>query len=147
MRNVQCTVYIPVCPYANTVQLYPCITCPIRGSTTDLHKHYKKVCLIILEIHSILPSPLITILTIFPNLKTKPKTFQWFSRVPRSKFEANRSKGSWVMIGHANKYRLLLKGTVKEKWKGWKLITLALDRDPWKLYLMRLSREIDIKLC
>ena len=30
---------------------------------------------------------------------------------------------------------------------GWKLITLALDRDPWKLYLMFLSREIDIQLC
>ena len=30
---------------------------------------------------------------------------------------------------------------------GWKLITLALDRDPWKLYLMFQSREIDIKLC
>ena len=43
-----------------------------------------------------------------------------------------------------------LKGTVKEKRKGgigWKLITLALDRDPWKFYLMFLSREIDIKLC
>jgi len=30
---------------------------------------------------------------------------------------------------------------------GWKLITLAHDRDPWKFYLMLLSREIDIKLC
>ena len=30
---------------------------------------------------------------------------------------------------------------------GWKLITLALDRDPWKLYLMFLSREIDKQLC
>jgi len=30
---------------------------------------------------------------------------------------------------------------------GWKLITLALDLDPWKLYLMFLSREIDIQLC
>ena len=39
------------------------------------------------------------------------------------------------------------KGTAKENWKGWKLITLALDPDPWKLYLMFLSREIDIKLC
>ena len=29
---------------------------------------------------------------------------------------------------------------------GWKLITKALDRDPWKLDLMFLSREID-KLC
>ena len=29
---------------------------------------------------------------------------------------------------------------------GWKLITLALDRDPWKLYLMFLSREIDLQL-
>ena len=28
---------------------------------------------------------------------------------------------------------------------GWKLITLALDRDPWKLYLMFLSREIDLQ--
>ena len=31
--------------------------------------------------------------------------------------------------------------------KGWKLITLALDRDPWKLYLMFLSQEIDLQLC
>ena len=30
---------------------------------------------------------------------------------------------------------------------GWKLIPLALDRDPWKSYLMFLSREIDIQLC
>ena len=30
---------------------------------------------------------------------------------------------------------------------GWKLITLALDRGPWKLCLMFLSREIDIQLC
>ena len=29
---------------------------------------------------------------------------------------------------------------------GWKILILALDRDPWKLYLMFLSREIDIKL-
>ena len=28
-----------------------------------------------------------------------------------------------------------------------KLITLALDRDPCKLYLMFLSQEIDVKLC
>ena len=38
----------------------------------------------------------------------------------------------------------------KGKMKGarsWKLITLGLDRDPWKLYLMFLSWEIDIKLC
>ena len=30
---------------------------------------------------------------------------------------------------------------------GWKLITFALDRDPWKFYLMFLSREIDLQLC
>ena len=30
---------------------------------------------------------------------------------------------------------------------GWKLITLALERDPWNVYLKFLSREIDIKLC
>ena len=30
---------------------------------------------------------------------------------------------------------------------GWKLITLALHRDPWKLYLMFLSRETDLQLC
>jgi len=30
---------------------------------------------------------------------------------------------------------------------GWKLITLALDSDPWKLHMMFLSREIDIQLC
>jgi len=27
------------------------------------------------------------------------------------------------------------------------IITLALDRDPYKLYLMFLSREIDTRLC
>ena len=30
---------------------------------------------------------------------------------------------------------------------GWKLIALALDRDPWKLYLMFLSRKTDSQLC
>ena len=30
---------------------------------------------------------------------------------------------------------------------GWKLITLALDRDPWKLYLMFLSQETDLQIC
>ena len=30
---------------------------------------------------------------------------------------------------------------------GCKLIILALDRDPWKFYLMFLSQEIDVKLC
>ena len=29
----------------------------------------------------------------------------------------------------------------------WKLITLALDREPWKFYLMFLSREVDLQLC
>ena len=53
-------------------------------------------------------------------------------------------------LKQSGKYHILvflsnkLKGTVKEKWK---LITSALDRDPWKLYLMFLSREIDIQLC
>ena len=30
---------------------------------------------------------------------------------------------------------------------GWKLITLAFERDPWNVYLKFLSREIDIQLC
>ena len=30
---------------------------------------------------------------------------------------------------------------------GWKLITIVLDRDPWKLYLIFLSREFHINLC
>ena len=42
------------------------------------------------------------------NLKTKLRTFPLFSRVPQSKFEANRSRGSFVMIGHTNKQILLL---------------------------------------
>ena len=44
----------------------------------------------------------------------------------------------------------VVKRDCKGKMKGgieWKLITLALDRDPWKLYLIFLSREIDIQLC
>ena len=30
---------------------------------------------------------------------SKPRTFPWVSWVLQSKFEANRSRGSWVMIG------------------------------------------------
>ena len=30
---------------------------------------------------------------------------------------------------------------------GWNLITLALDPDPWKFYLMSLSRETDLQRC
>ena len=37
------------------------------------------------------------------TLKTRPRTFPWFSWVPKSKFEANRSRGSWVMIRQTNK--------------------------------------------
>ena len=37
------------------------------------------------------------------NLKTKLRTFQWVSRVPQSKCEANRSRGSWIMIGQTNR--------------------------------------------
>ena len=33
----------------------------------------------------------------------KLRAFPWFSRVTTSKFEANRSRGSLVMIGHTNK--------------------------------------------
>ena len=31
------------------------------------------------------------------------RTFPWFSQVPQSKFEANQSKGLWIMIGQTNK--------------------------------------------
>ena len=43
----------------------------------------------------------------------------------------------------------MLKGLKRknERGIGWKLITLALDCYPWKLYLMFLSREIDLQLC
>ena len=37
------------------------------------------------------------------NLKTWLRTFLWASRVPQSKFEANRSRGSWVIIGRTNR--------------------------------------------
>ena len=67
------TLYIPVCPYANTVQLYPCITCPIRGSTTDLHKHYKKVCLIILEINFISQARKFRFQLVFPITVDPPQ--------------------------------------------------------------------------
>ena len=36
------------------------------------------------------------------------KTFSWVSWVTLKKFEANRSRGSWVMIGQTNKQRLQL---------------------------------------
>jgi len=31
------------------------------------------------------------------------RTLSWFYQVPQSKFVANRSRGSWVMIGHPNR--------------------------------------------
>ena len=34
---------------------------------------------------------------------TKLRTFSWASRVPQSKFEANQSKGSEVMVGQTNR--------------------------------------------
>ena len=37
------------------------------------------------------------------NLKTQLRTFPWLSWVFQSKFEANRSRGFWVMIGQTNK--------------------------------------------
>ena len=37
------------------------------------------------------------------NLKTKLRTFPSISRVIRSKFEANRSRGSWVKIRQTNR--------------------------------------------
>ena len=37
------------------------------------------------------------------NLKTKLTTFPWFTRGPQSKFEANQSRVSWVMIGQTNR--------------------------------------------
>ena len=40
----------------------------------------------------------------FQILKPELKTFQCFFRVPGSKFEANRSRGSLVIIGHTNKH-------------------------------------------
>jgi len=60
----------------------------------------------------------------------------------------------WIRIQIQTWVRIQVMNTSWRNWKGkikggisWKLITLALDRDPWKLYLMFLSREIDIKLC
>ena len=38
------------------------------------------------------------------NFETKLRTFQWFYRFPQSKFESNKSKGSWVFIEHPKKY-------------------------------------------
>ena len=35
--------------------------------------------------------------------KSALSTFPWFYRVPQSKVEANRTRGSWVMIGHTQK--------------------------------------------
>ena len=36
--------------------------------------------------------------------KSALSTFPWFYRVPQSKVEANRTRGSWVMIGHTQKH-------------------------------------------
>ena len=40
--------------------------------------------------------------------KVPSVAFPWFSRVPKLKFEFNRSWRSWVILGHTNKQRLLL---------------------------------------
>ena len=39
------------------------------------------------------------------NPKTKLITFPWISRVTQSKFEANRSRDSLVMIGQTNRQK------------------------------------------
>ena len=64
-------------------------------------------------------------LKIFPinsEPKTKLRTFACVSQDTQSKFEANMSRGSWVMIGHPNKlnsdynldtYLFNLRGTPK----------------------------------
>ena len=36
--------------------------------------------------------------------KPSPKTFPWAFRVPQSKFEANRSRSFWIMVGQTNKH-------------------------------------------
>ena len=42
-------------------------------------------------------------------LETKLRTFLCFCRVPQSKFETNRSRGSWVIIRHqTDKERMFL---------------------------------------
>ena len=62
-------------------------------------------------------------------------------------FESNSKVGASIFRKELILMHIDVEGTVKKQWKegiGWKLITLALDRDPWKFYLMFLSREIDI---
>ena len=56
----------------------------------------------------------------------------------------------YILISFSKSIRKWPERDCKGKIKGgicWKLITLALYRDPWKLYLMFLFREIDIQLC
>ena len=52
------------------------------------------------------------------NLKTELRTFPRFSRVPQSKFEANRSKVSSVMIRQRNNQKLQLYITRYILWKS-----------------------------
>ena len=58
------------------------------------------------RIWSILPGNNIFALKVDPlsfESKTRLRTFPWFSRVLQSKFKANRSRCSWVVIGQTGR--------------------------------------------
>ena len=39
------------------------------------------------------------------EFKIKQRTLSWVLRVPQSKFDANWSRGSWIMIEHTNQHQ------------------------------------------
>ena len=51
------------------------------------------------------------------TLNSRLDTFPWFSRVPRSNLEANRSRGSLVMIGYINKQSVITTVYIKKLFK------------------------------
>ena len=63
------------------------------------------------------------------NLNTKLITFMWFSWVPKSKFKANRSRGSWVMIGPTNRdYNF----TYIHSINSWEPTQLRISKSSWE---------------
>ena len=61
-------------------------------------------------------------------LKTKLRTFLWISQVPQSKFEANRSRSSSVMIGQTNKQTPKQRLQLYIYWKFRALLSKLLGR-------------------
>ena len=86
----------------------------------------------------------------------KDKTKIVLNKLPELKYVLNLFSGfmQWLTRKQWNRKKkddimAILQGLLRKNERGYRLKAnhFSSDRDPWKLYLMFLSREINIKLC